>query len=257
MPDNDNLLKLVLVGDTKVGKTCLMKQFVDEKFDLEEEYTVGVEFGTKTIPIGNKRIKLQIWDTAGQKRFGSITKSYYRGAAIFLLCCDLTNRASFTGLKSRLDDIRERASDNYVIGLVGTKADLDISRKVTDEELNEFCMANQLDFYTACSATENTNIETIFETATSKFLKKINSKEIVDDARIGNASNSDTLTPQQLRKIYKTNGGDTFVAARIFGFFSANPLQECIATLETRSANNPDGASFRTLAAYNNTQTRS
>ena len=136
-----------------VGKSCLLHQFIESRFKEDSSHTIGntkifihqkmhqftssvwktlgVEFGSKIIPVGGKTVKLQIWDTAGQERFRSVTRSYYRGAAGALLVYDITSRESFNALSNWLTDARTLASPSIVILLVGNKKDLEDEREVT------------------------------------------------------------------------------------------------------------------------------
>ena len=109
-----------------VGKSCLLLQFTDKRFQPVHDLTIGVEFGARMITIDGKQIKLQIWDTAGQESFRSITRSYYRGAAGALLVYDITRRETFEHLASWLEDARQHANPNMTIMLIGNKADLSV-----------------------------------------------------------------------------------------------------------------------------------
>mmetsp|Transcript_39676 Transcript_39676/g.35416 ORF Transcript_39676/g.35416 Transcript_39676/m.35416 type:complete len:106 (+) Transcript_39676:85-402(+) len=100
------LFKYIIIGDTGVGKSCLLLQFIDKRFRQKHEVTIGVEFGARMINVDGKNIKLQIWDTAGQESFRSITRSYYRAAAGALLVYDITRRETFTHLTRWLDEAR-------------------------------------------------------------------------------------------------------------------------------------------------------
>ena len=124
------LFKYIIIGDTGVGKSCLLLQFTDKRFQPVHDLTIGVEFGARMITIDGKQIKLQIWDTAGQESFRSITRSYYRGAAGALLVYDITRRETFNHLTTWLDDARQHSSSHMVIMLIGNKSDLDARRDV-------------------------------------------------------------------------------------------------------------------------------
>ena len=113
--------KYIIVGDTGVGKSCLLLQFTDKRFQSLHELTIGVEFGTCIINIQGRPIKLQMWDTAGQEAFRSITRSYYRGAAGALLVYDITRRDTFNHLTTWLEDARQHSNSNMVIMLIGNK----------------------------------------------------------------------------------------------------------------------------------------
>ncbi|KER26553.1 hypothetical protein T265_06197 [Opisthorchis viverrini] len=144
-----------------VGKSCLLLQFTDKRFQPVHDLTIGVEFGARMINIGGKQIKLQIWDTAGQESFRSITRSYYRGAAGALLVYDITRRETFTHLTSWLEDARQHSSSNMVIMLIGNKSDLESRRDVQKEEGEAFAREHGLIFMET-SAKTAANVEEAF-----------------------------------------------------------------------------------------------
>jgi Ras-related protein Rab-2A len=123
-------LKFIIIGDTCVGKSCLLLQFTDKRFQHVHDMTIGVEFGSRTIDLNNKQIKLQIWDTAGQESFRSITRSYYRGACAAVLVYDITRRETFQHLNRWLDEAKQNSNANMVIILIGNKKDLEHKRAV-------------------------------------------------------------------------------------------------------------------------------
>mmetsp|Transcript_21631 Transcript_21631/g.66196 ORF Transcript_21631/g.66196 Transcript_21631/m.66196 type:complete len:212 (-) Transcript_21631:1954-2589(-) len=140
------LFKYIIIGDTGVGKSCLLLQFMDKRFQQVHDLTIGVEFGARMINIDNKQVKLQIWDTAGQESFRSITRSYYRGAAGALLVYDITRRETFKHLTRWLEEARQNSSSNMTIMLVGNKSDLDHRRAVSYKEGEAFAEEHGLIF---------------------------------------------------------------------------------------------------------------
>ncbi|KAM3069236.1 hypothetical protein ACMFMG_010749 [Clarireedia jacksonii] len=132
----DYLAKIILLGPSGSGKSCLLHRFVKNEWRILSSQTIGVEFASKIIKVGSgarrKRIKLQLWDTAGTERFRSVSRSYYRGAAGAVLVYDITNHNSFTGLPTFLNDARALASPNLTLMLVGNKADLADSNSLID-----------------------------------------------------------------------------------------------------------------------------
>merc|ERR1712244_184218 len=139
--------KYIIIGDTGVGKSCLLLQFTDKRFQPVHDLTIGVEFGARMINIDGKQIKLQIWDTAGQESFRSITRSYYRGAAGALLVYDMTRRDTFNHLTTWLEDARQHSNSNMVIMLIGNKSDLEARRDVRKEEGEAFAREHGLIFW--------------------------------------------------------------------------------------------------------------
>ncbi|KAM7158904.1 ras-related protein Rab-2B isoform 2-T2 [Molossus nigricans] len=155
------LFKYIIIGDTGVGKSCLLLQFTDKRFQPVHDLTIGVEFGARMVNIDGKQIKLQIWDTAGQESFRSITRSYYRGAAGALLVYDITRRETFNHLTSWLEDARQHSSSNMVIMLIGNKSDLESRRDVKREEGEAFAREHGLVFMET-SAKTACNVEEVF-----------------------------------------------------------------------------------------------
>jgi len=166
------LFKYIIIGDTGVGKSCLLLQFTDKRFQQVHDLTIGVEFGARMITIDGKQIKLQIWDTAGQESFRSITRSYYRGAAGALLVYDITRRETFNHLTSWLDDARQHANSNMTIMLIGNKCDLEQRRAVSLEEGQQFANEHGLVFLET-SAKTAANVEEAFINTARKIYEKI------------------------------------------------------------------------------------
>ncbi|KAF9359039.1 Ras- protein Rab-2A [Mortierella sp. AD094] len=167
----DYIIKYIIIGDTGVGKSCLLLQFTDKRFQPAHDLTIGVEFGARFVSVAGKQIKLQIWDTAGQESFRSITRSYYRGAAGALLVYDITRRDTFKHLTTWLEDARQHANANTTIMLIGNKSDLESKRAVSYEEGEAFAKANGL-FFMETSAKTSANVEEAFvETATNIYEK--------------------------------------------------------------------------------------
>nr|XP_045254238.1 ras-related protein Rab-2A isoform X1 [Macaca fascicularis] len=155
------LFKYIIIGDTGVGKSCLLLQFTDKRFQPVHDLTIGVEFGARMITIDGKQIKLQIWDTAGQESFRSITRSYYRGAAGALLVYDITRRDTFNHLTTWLEDARQHSNSNMVIMLIGNKSDLESRREVKKEEGEAFAREHGLIFMETSAKTAS-NVEEAF-----------------------------------------------------------------------------------------------
>jgi len=168
------LFKYIIIGDTGVGKSCLLLQFTDKRFQPVHDLTIGVEFGARMISIEDKQIKLQIWDTAGQESFRSITRSYYRGAAGALLVYDITRRETFNHLTRWLEEARQNANANMVILLVGNKVDLESRRQVSYEEGQKFAEENGLIFLEASAKTAK-NVEEAFVSTAAKIYSNIKS----------------------------------------------------------------------------------
>eukprot|EP01054_Gregarina_sp_Poly1_P006299 Gregarina_sp_Poly_1__6298@NODE_3348_length_1160_cov_151_387923_g65_i2_p1_GENE_NODE_3348_length_1160_cov_151_387923_g65_i2NODE_3348_length_1160_cov_151_387923_g65_i2_p1_ORF_typecomplete_len211_score28_40Ras/PF00071_22/4_2e66Roc/PF08477_13/9e26Arf/PF00025_21/2_5e19GTP_EFTU/PF00009_27/1_2e06FeoB_N/PF02421_18/9_5e07Gtr1_RagA/PF04670_12/2_5e06MMR_HSR1/PF01926_23/2e05RsgA_GTPase/PF03193_16/2_5RsgA_GTPase/PF03193_16/0_12SRPRB/PF09439_10/0_00024AAA_22/PF13401_6/0_00047Septin/PF00735_18/0_00042ATPase/PF0 len=173
MPPYHYLFKYIIIGDTGVGKSCLLLQFTDKRFRNDHDLTIGVEFGARTVTIDGKQLKLQIWDTAGQESFRSITRSYYRGAAGALLVYDISRRETFNHLTKWLDEVRQNSNVNMTIVLIGNKCDLD-RREVTTEEGAEFAQEHGLIFLET-SAKTSQNVEEAFLYTGKKIYENIQS----------------------------------------------------------------------------------
>ncbi|XP_070500008.1 ras-related protein Rab-4B [Chironomus tepperi] len=173
----DYLFKFLIIGSAGSGKSCILHNFIENKFKEDSSHTIGVEFGSRVVNVGGKTIKLQIWDTAGQERFRSVTRSYYRGAAGALLVYDVTSRDSFNTLSNWLTDTRNLASPNIIIILVGNKKDLEEQREVTFLEASNFAQENDLIFLET-SAKTGENVEESFLKCAKTILAKIETGEI-------------------------------------------------------------------------------
>ncbi|XP_069763879.1 ras-related protein Rab-4B [Narcine bancroftii] len=192
------LFKFLVIGSAGTGKSCLLHQFIENKFKQDSNHTIGVEFGSKVVNVGGKTVKLQIWDTAGQERFRSVTRSYYRGAAGALLVYDITSRETYNALTNWLTDARTLASPNIVIILCGNKKDLDADREVTFLEASRFAQENELMFLET-SALTGENVEEAFLKCARTILNKIESGEL-DPERMGSGIQYGDASLRQLRQ---------------------------------------------------------
>ena len=153
--------KFLIVGDGSVGKTSIVRRLTRNDFDTDTEATVGVEFITHVITVDNTAIKLQIWDTAGQEKYRSVGKAYYRDAVGVLLVFSLTSHESFESLSEWLEDVRPFCHKSAKIVLIGNKSDLSDKREVTTSEAQNFATSNNLDYFET-SALANKNITEAF-----------------------------------------------------------------------------------------------
>lgn len=194
----DYLFKLLLIGDSGVGKSCLLLRFADDTYTESYISTIGVDFKIRTVELDGKTIKLQIWDTAGQERFRTITSSYYRGAHGIIVVYDVTDSESFNNVKQWLHEIDRYASENVNKLLVGNKADLTSKRAVTFDQGKEFADSLGIEFLET-SAKNATNVEKAFMTMAAQIKSRMKAQPI-------NANTKATkLTPSQ--NVSNSGGG--------------------------------------------------
>ena len=155
--------KVLLLGDSTVGKTCFLMKYTDKTFQDIHMATIGLDYRLRSMKLKRgKSIKLQIWDTAGQARFRAITKNYYKGSHGIILIYDITNTQSFENVKTWVNQIREEASSNVIIYIAGNKVDMEDERKVDREDGEK--LAEELGFpFVETSAKNGININETFE----------------------------------------------------------------------------------------------
>ena len=189
----DFIFKVLLLGNSDVGKSSLLLRFVDSVWNDGFVPTIGVDFKVKTLEINNKKVKMQIWDTAGQERFRTVVSTYFKGAHGILLLYDVTNKDSFKNLENWLIEIEKNSSDKVLKILLGNKCDLSDDREIQSEEGKAFAIRNGMEFMET-SAKMNTNVSEAFETL-GKLMIEFNSK--------GNNNNSQNGEG----KSFKANAG--------------------------------------------------
>lgn len=157
----DYLFKIIIIGNSAVGKSSLLLKFTDRTFLANQISTIGVDFKIQTMQIDDKIIKLQIWDTAGNERFKTITTSYYRNSNGICIVFDITNKESFNSLPDWFSEIDRFASDNVCKILIGNKSDLEKQRQVSKEDAKELANKYKIDYIEA-SAKDSTNVHQLF-----------------------------------------------------------------------------------------------
>ena len=161
--------KYILIGDTEVGKSALQLSFVEGTYG-RTEMTLGVEFSCKNCKIRNKDVRIEIWDTAGQEAYLSVTRTYYRNAHCCVLCFDITRRESFDNVGHWLDEAkRNTGNDDLVVMLVGTKSDLESQRQVSRADAEAYAAAQGLK-YEECTAKDGSMVEAVFTRASETVM---------------------------------------------------------------------------------------
>ena len=166
------LLKYIIIGDSSVGKSNLLLRYSYGKFNPEYQLTMGVEFSAKNVEIRNKIYRIQIWDTAGQENFRSITRAYYKNSACALVVYDISSRESFNNVDDWIDDCKNQSSETIFMVLVGNKSDLSDKRQVSVEEGKELAEKYGILFYET-SAKDGINVEEIFINSASEIARRI------------------------------------------------------------------------------------
>ncbi|KAH9776786.1 ras-related protein RABA3 [Citrus sinensis] len=162
IPDKiDYVFKVVVIGDSAVGKSQILSRFTKNEFCFDSKSTIGVEFQTRTVTINSKIIKAQIWDTAGQERYRAVTSAYYRGALGAVVVYDITKRQSFDHVARGVEELRAHADSSIRIILIGNKSDLVDMRAVSAEDVVEFAEDQGL-FFSEASALNGDNVDTAF-----------------------------------------------------------------------------------------------
>jgi len=192
----DFLFKVVLIGDSGVGKSNLLSRFTRNEFNLESKSTIGVEFATRSIQVDGKTIKAQIWDTAGQERYRAITSAYYRGAVGALLVYDIAKHVTYDNVNRWLKELRDHADSNIIIMLVGNKSDLKHLRAVATEEAKQFATENNLSFIET-SALDASNVGQAFQNILTEIYRFVSKKALDTENESIHPSGGVVLTASQ------------------------------------------------------------
>ncbi|KAK6141891.1 hypothetical protein DH2020_024369 [Rehmannia glutinosa] len=175
------LFKIVVIGDSAVGKSNLLSRFARDEFDHNSKATIGVEFQTQVVELDGKEVKAQVWDTASQERFRAVTSAYYRGAVGALIVYDITRKATFESVKRWLDELNTHCDTTVAKMLVGNKCDLDNIREVSVEDGKAFAEEEGL-FFIETSALDSTNVKKAFEMVIREIYDKVSRKILNSDS---------------------------------------------------------------------------
>ena len=183
----DYKIKIIVVGDSGVGKTNLINRFASDKFDTNSKATIGVEFVYKTLKINKEVIKVEVWDTAGQERYRAITSSYYKGAKGAIIVYDITNEDSFNNVESWMNEVTKKGKTDMQFLLVGNKKDLINDRKVTEQKGIDKAKELNMNLFEA-SALEKTNVNEAFNYLVKEIYLNIRKEKNINtnnDEKIG------------------------------------------------------------------------
>ncbi|KAL0124618.1 hypothetical protein PUN28_006460 [Cardiocondyla obscurior] len=231
----DLLFKLLLIGDSGVGKTCILFRFSDDAFSTTFISTIGIDFKIKTVELRGKKIKLQIWDTAGQERFHTITTSYYRGAMGIMLVYDITNEKTFENIVKWLRNIDEHANEDVEKMILGNKSDMEEKRVVSTEKGEAIAREHGIRFMET-SAKANINIDRAFSELAEAILDKTHGKEPQDAP---DRVTVDRRVERTFFKLYLYINVNNFIKLRT-QFYICNCIYECTC----------DGQNFITLYGW-------
>ena len=193
----DYKFKIMILGESKIGKTCFITRYTNNNFSGAYLTTVGIDFQTKIITLNNKTIKLQIWDTAGQERFRNITKNYFQTSHGFIVAYDISENESIKYVKNWLNEININAPKNVKVILIGTKCDLD--RKISKEEGEKIAQENNIKFFET-SAKENINVKETFECLTMDILNFVEEEEKIEEGKQSVVIDRDTMKSKDKNK---------------------------------------------------------
>ena len=181
--DFDYLLKFIVIGDSSVGKSNIISKYKEDKFDEKGQPSIGVQFIAKNVVIENTTFRLQVWDTAGQESFRSMTRIYYKNSSCAFIVYDITEKESFNHVESWISECKKIAPETVLLVLIGNKNDLNESREVSYEEGLKFAEKNKMLFFET-SAKNGVNIENIFKKSVENISNNIKEGkyDLTDDA---------------------------------------------------------------------------
>ncbi len=175
-------IKIVVIGDSNVGKSSLIHRYIEDSYSPDQSNTVGVDFFAKKAQVAGKTYTVQVWDTAGQERFRAMVRTYFRNASAAIVVFDLTKKVSFEHINDWLNEIQEDLDDNTPVLLVGSKADLKENRVISEEAAKALAEKRGLVYFEA-SAVNSQNVQQLFRVAIEKVVEGYQSAEKKDDGK--------------------------------------------------------------------------
>ena len=194
--------KVVLIGDSGVGKTCIISRFISNEFEKNLDSTDGASYGTKELylPKLKKKIILDIWDTAGQERYKSLTKFFYKDAQIIIMVYDITKKQTFENLKNQwYKEIQELSEKNYILAIVGNKSDLYETEQISEKEAREFAESINA-IFELTSAQNNSGIQQLFEDVGMKYLAPDFQEKIEEEQKEKKVETNIKITKKNVKK---------------------------------------------------------
>lgn len=177
--EQEEVIKIIIVGDAYTGKTSILHRFVSNSFEEKSVPTIGAAFADKTVTMGGKKYKINIWDTAGQETYRGLIPMYYRGAGISIITFDLTNEKSFLSIDYWNKSLREHIDNKFITVLCGNKIDLTDSRVIEDDQIQDKSNEIQAPFFLT-SAQSGVGIQKMFDYSVNEYLTKIGVQALVD-----------------------------------------------------------------------------
>ena len=204
-------VKVVLLGDSGVGKTCLITRYISETFEQNTASTNGASYASKKVNYDKlkKTITLDIWDTAGQEKYKALTKFFYKDAAIAILVYDITQKNSFESIKSYwYEQVKENGEKTFVLGIVGNKSDLYEQEEVPENDAREFAQSIGA-IFALTSAKMNTGVDALFEDAGNKYLDPSFQQKVMQEQEANKEDKGQkiTLNQDEVKKEKKKKGG--------------------------------------------------
>ena len=175
----ENLIKIIIVGDSNTGKTCILHRYVSNAF-TETVPTIGAAFAEQTVTLNGTDFKLNIWDTAGQETYRNLIPMYYRGADVAIIVFDLTNEKTFNSIDFWVESVKQNCGENCICLLCGNKSDLDTLRVVSDEKIQQLSEDLQVTFFLT-SAVSGVNIQKMFEFCVSEYIRTSYKTQTIDE----------------------------------------------------------------------------
>ena len=200
--DYEMMIKIILIGDSAVGKTNIMSKYLKGAFQQNSKATVGVEFGSKLFKVDNHNIKAQIWDTAGQEKYKAITGAYYKGSKGAFVVYDITRKDTFDSVDRWINDLKVTADQNINIILIGNKSDLEDKRDVLKEQGEEKAKSFGCAFLET-SALNGDNIDKGFELMVNEIFKKYASESFEDDDDLGIMEKGEDINLEKSNNVEK------------------------------------------------------